>query len=140
MRTDANGHAVISWATIALFLGIAGTFLSGVIQIGSLTTTVQINSKRVDDLEKRERDRVVEHLNEAISAGTVKSAQDHMNLTIQAIELHDIQTREREGLIQERIAKAEATASAAAGAITTAVTAAANAAAAAAAAAASSNK
>ena len=108
--TKTNGHAVISWPTVALFLGIAGTFLSGVIQIGSLQTRVQIDSQRIDELERRERDRIIEHLNEAISAGTVKAKQEIFESRIEQIERHDIETRDRESLIQERISKVEAAA------------------------------
>jgi hypothetical protein len=119
-----SNHTVISWPTIALFISIAATFLSGFIQIGTLQTHVQIDGERIKDLEDRERARVQEHLGEAISAGTVKAQQEVNGKTIDAIQLHDIQTREREGAIQERLSKVEATAAAAANAITTAASAA----------------
>ena len=129
-RVGANGHAVVSWATIALVIGIAGTFVSGIIQIGSLQTHIQINGERITDLERRERDRITEHLGEAIAAGTVKARQEINELAIKQILDHDVVTRDREALLVERLAKVEAAASAAAAAVTIA-TSAANAAAAA---------
>ena len=123
MRT--NGHVTITWPAIGAVVAFLVALITGTIRLGVVQTHVDIDSSRIDRLEEHERLREIEHLAEAIAAGTVKARQDISERAISQIQQHDVETRDRESIIQERLSKVEATAQAADKAITAAAAAAA---------------